>query len=49
MQRINVDVGAYLAGTGAVNIASGAAETDVLMSTGARKRKHVRRQTRHCR
>ena len=29
-----------------MNIASGAAETDVLMSTGARKQKHVHRRTR---
>ena len=44
MRRINADVGTYLAGADA-----GAAEADVLMSTGARRQKHLFRRPRHCR
>ena len=52
MRWIIVDVGTYLAGAGAgvdadaVNIASGVAEADILMSTGARKQKHLLCRTR---
>ena len=42
MRRINADVGTHLAGTDA-----GAAEADVLMSTGARRQKHLLRRPRH--
>ena len=50
MRQTNVDVGTCpAAGVGfdaGVNIASDAAEGDVLMSRGARKQKHPRRRTR---
>ena len=44
MRRTNADLGRHLAGAGA-----GAAEVDVLMSTGARKEKRLLRRRRHCR
>ena len=47
MRRTNADVGTCLAADAdAVNIASGAAEGDFLLSTGARRQKHLRRRTR---
>jgi len=47
VRRTNFDVGTYLAGAGADP--AGAAEADVLMSTGARRQKHLLRRRRHCR
>ena len=47
MRRTSVDVGTFLADAAdAVNIASGEAEPDVLMSTGAHKQKYLRCRTR---